>query len=89
MPVGFQGSYVRGLEEVQALLVPDARSLPSINLASLADWVDQVLGDPDLSAVLRQVTQEASSYVDSCVQAGERIGERVQQARRVLDFNTA
>jgi len=89
MTVGLQQSHVRSLQEVHALLSPDASSLPAISLAALADWVDHIVGDVDLSEALRQVMRDALSYVDSCVQACDQIGDRLAQAHQVAGLGNA
>lgn len=84
-PVGLIPSPVRGLREAHLLLEPDVRSLPGLNLAALAAWIRRVIGDGELAQALENETQTANSYVDGCLRAYAVIGDRLTQARQVLD----
>lgn len=82
-PVGLLQGSIRSLREAYLLLLPDARTLPAVNLPSLADWVGQVLGDTELAEELKGIYRESQSYVDSCMRCCERIEARLAQASAV------
>jgi|GEM_PF-792098 len=84
-PVGLIPSPVRSLKEIHLLLEPDVRSLPGLNLDALSEWIRRVIGDEELTRALSDEVQSASSYVDGCLRAHAVIGERLAQARQVLD----
>lgn len=88
-PVGLMPSPLRGLREAYLLLAPDERSLPGINLAALADWVERVIGDGELAAAVREETRAAECYVDGCLRIYALVGERLEQARNVLGSDPA
>ena len=80
-PVGIIPGTVRSLPELFLLLAPDDSSLPGINLTALVEWIDNVIGDPELAACLRVETDKAKSYVDGCLIAFDLVGERIKQAQ--------
>ena len=83
-PVGIIPGTIRSLPELHLLLAPDERSLPGVNPIALADWVENVVGDPDLAQALRATHNAAPSYVEWCLTAFDLVGSRVAQARRIL-----
>jgi len=83
-PVGMLREDVRSLKELHLLLVPDARSLPGMNLQALAEWVRRSLGDDDLAGTVENVGREAGSYAEACVTLHDLVGRRLDQARQVV-----
>ncbi len=84
-PVGLLASSVRGLEELALALRPEPRSLAGANLARLADWIEQEIGDPACAADVRLAAAAAPSYVEACQAIHQRVAKRVEAARSVLD----
>ena len=82
-PVGIIPGNLRGLEEVYLHLAPDDRSLPGVNLAALAGWVGEVLGDTVLSDRIGRAVKAAPGYVAGCLAVYEIVGVRLAQARTV------
>src|SRR5512143_3366547 len=80
-PLGIIPGHVRSLEEVHLLLTPDVRSLPGLNLAALAKWVGQTLGDVAFAGWIRKAARDAESYAEGCLKVRELIGYRLDQAR--------
>lgn len=78
--LGIVRGYVRSLDEACRLLAPQSRSLPAINLQSLADWIETALGDGPLAAALRHEERQAACYVDGCLKAHELLNTRLDQA---------
>lgn len=88
-PVGIIPGTIRSLPELHLLLAPDDLSLPGVNPLALADWVEHVIGDPDLAQALRAAHGAAQSYVAWCLTTYELVGSRVDQARRMLGEEVA
>ncbi|HSP91029.1 MAG TPA: hypothetical protein VLN08_08985 [Vicinamibacterales bacterium] len=84
-PVGLLASSVRGLEELALALRPEPRSLAGANLARLADWIEQDVGDPACAADVRLAADAAPSYVEACQAIHQRVAERVEAARALLE----
>lgn len=80
-PIGIMPGDVRSLPELHGFLVPDAGSLPGINLARLPGWVDRVIGDPVLAIRISEAVRDAESYVGGCMRVHELLGLRLEQAR--------
>lgn len=85
-PVGMVPGDVRSLKEVYLLLAPDEQSLPGINLAALADWTEQTIGDVKLAHDIREAIQKAGSYVESCIKIYSLVEQRLEQAQNVLEL---
>ena len=79
--LGITRGSVRGLPELHLYLAPDAKTLPGINLDRLADWIAQVIRDPELAEEVRAATRAAGSHVDGCMKVYELLGMRLDQAR--------
>ncbi len=75
---------VRSLPELHLYLTPDDRTLPALSFDRLAHWVESVIGDAELAAVVRAETGAAASFVDACIAAHALVGQRLDQARAVL-----
>src|SRR5512137_76074 len=82
-PVGIIPGDLRSLGEVHRHLAPDDRSLPGVNLAALARWVRETLGDEELAALMDEVLAAAPSHVAGCLAVHDLVGRRLTQARRV------
>jgi hypothetical protein len=82
-PVGVLQDSIRSLREAYLHLLPDARTLPAVNLPSLAAWVEKVLGDVELAEELQRISCEGKSYVEACVRSCEQIEARLVQAQAV------
>jgi len=82
-PVGVLQDSIRSLREAYLHLLPDARTLPAVNLPSLAEWVGEVLGDVELAEELQRISCEGKSYVEACIRSCERIEARLVQAQAV------
>jgi hypothetical protein len=89
--MGITRGSVRGLPELHIYLTPDARTLPGINLDRLADWIEQVIRDPELAGAVRAAPRAAGSHVDGCLKVHELVGLRLDQAKDTVgrhDANT-
>ena len=84
-PSGVIPGFVRGFAELEFVLMPQKDSLPGVNLERLADWIENDVGDPEGAAQVRDARAGASSYVDACMAAYERVRDRVASARLVLE----
>lgn len=82
-PVGIIPGDLRSLEEVYLHLTPDDRSLPGVNLAALAGWVGEILGDTVLSDRISRAVKAAPGYVAGCLAVYELVEQRLAQARQV------
>jgi hypothetical protein len=87
--MGITRGSVRGLPELHLYLAPDDRTLPGINLDRLADWIEQVIRDPELAGAVRATTLTSGSYVDRCLKVHELVGLRLDQAREAAGGHTA
>jgi hypothetical protein len=85
-PVGMLQGNVRSLREVYLFLAPDTQSLPGINLTALADWTERTIGDIKLAHDIREVIQNAGSYVESCIKIYSLVEQRLEQAQNVLEL---
>ena len=82
-PVGIIPGDLRSLEEVYHHLSPDDQSLPGVNLAALAGWVRDVLGDHEMSVRIGAAVKAAPSYVAGCLAIHDLVGKRLAQIRIV------
>ncbi len=87
-PVGVLREDVRSLRELHLLLAPDARSLPGVNLSSLAQWIKHALGDDELAGIVKNVSEETPSYAQACSILHEVVGVRLDQARHAVGDTT-
>ncbi len=84
-PSGVIPGFVRGFAELEFVLLPQKYSLPGVDIQRLADWIENDVGDPEGAAQVRDARAGASSYVDACMAAYERVRDRVASARLVLE----
>ncbi|WP_456431586.1 hypothetical protein [Nitratifractor sp.] len=71
---------VRSLKELERVLEPQERMIPSIRFDRLVAWIGEVLGDRELSARLEAVAREEGvSYLQRCVAIHSRIRMRCRQ----------
>jgi hypothetical protein len=87
--LGITRGSVRGLPELHLYLAPDTRTLPGMNLERLADWIEQVIRDPELAGAVRAAARTAGSHVDGCMQVYELVGLRLDQAREATGRHEA
>ncbi|NTW59829.1 MAG: hypothetical protein HGB21_05820 [Nitrospirae bacterium] len=87
--MGITRGSVRGLPELHLYLAPDTRTLPGINLDRLADWIEQVIRDPELAGAVRAATRAAGSHVDGCLKVHDLVGLRLDQAREAAERRAA
>lgn len=83
-PVGIMPGTVRSLPELHLFLTPDDRTLPGVNLTTLADWIEKTVGDMELARELRTKTANAANYVEGCLETYELVGARLVQARAAV-----
>ena len=86
-PVGVLREDARSLRELHLLLTPDVRSLPGVNLKTLAQWIRRVLDDDDLALVMEQVVGSSASYAEASASLYELVGQRLEQAQKVAGDN--
>lgn len=84
-PTGLIPSTVRSLGELEFVLTPQSDSLPGVHLERLAAWIENDVGDPAGAAEVRDAAAAALSYVEACLAVYERIRDRLESARRVLE----
>ena len=84
-PSGVIPGFVRGFAELEFVLMPQKDSLPGVHMERLAAWIENEVGDAVGAAEVRDATATAASYVEACRAVYERIRERVERARRVLE----
>lgn len=85
MPSGMHREYMRCMEEVHWFLCPSIRSLPGINLLSLADWIETRVGDGEKAEDVRVLARECPDQIEACKQTWELLGARLRQAREVCN----
>lgn len=84
-PTGVIPGFVRSLGELEFVLAPQSDSLPGVHMERLADWIENDVGDPAGATEVRDAAAAAPSYVEACMAVYERIRDRVESARRVLE----
>lgn len=80
-PVGLIKNDVRSLQELELLLAPAPSTLPGLDFASAAAWVERVVGDAGLAAAIREASARDASYVDRCRDLHAIVARRVAQIR--------
>lgn len=80
-PVGLIKNDVRSLQELELLLEPAPSTLPGLDFASAAAWVERVVGDAGLAAEIRAEAARDASYVDRCRSLHAVVARRVAQIR--------
>lgn len=83
-PVGLIRNDVRSLPELEHLLAPDPSSLPGLDAAKAADWVERVLGDAALAGEIRCQAAAPGSYIDRCLALHAVVARRVAEARAAV-----
>jgi hypothetical protein len=83
-PVGLIRNDVRSLPELEHLLAPEPSSLPGLDIARAADWVERVLGDAALADEIRCRAATEGSYVDRCLALHAVVARRVAEARAAV-----
>lgn len=85
-PSGYMPTPVRSLHEVHITLMVDGKSIPAIHLPTLAEWVEKLVGDPDLArAIADCACEESLSYVGQCQELLAVFGERLSYLREIAD----
>ncbi len=79
-PLGLTSSHVRSLRELHRHLEPDPRSLPGVDIAAVADWIEDALGDCELAGHVRTLNAGPETYVDKCKTLHELVSARLAQA---------
>ena len=80
-PIGLIRNDVRSLQELELLLEPAPSTLPGLDFASAAAWVETVIGDAALAAAMRTETARDASYVQRCLGLHAIVRRRVAQIR--------
>ena len=80
-PIGLIRNDVRSLQELELLLEPAPSTLPGLDFASAAAWVEGVVGDAALAAAMREEAARDASYVDRCQRLHALVKPRVAQIR--------
>lgn len=80
-PIGLIRNDVRSLQELELLLEPAPSTLPGLDFASAAAWVETVIGDAALAAAMRDEAARDASYVDRCRGLHALVQPRVAQIR--------
>ncbi|MCL4806363.1 MAG: hypothetical protein KJ062_00995 [Thermoanaerobaculia bacterium] len=80
-PIGLIRNDVRSLQELELLLEPAPSTLPGLDFASAAAWVERAVGDAGLAAAIREEAAREASYVDRCRSLHAVVARRVAQVR--------
>lgn len=80
-PLGLIRNDVRSLQELELLLEPAPSTLPGLDFASAAAWVETVIGDAALAAAMREESAREASYVERCQRLHALVKPRVAQVR--------
>ncbi len=80
-PIGLIRNDVRSLQELALLLEPAPSTLPGLDFASAAAWVERVIGDTALAAAIRETAARDASYVDRCRDLHAIVARRVAEIR--------
>ena len=84
-PIGLIKNDVRSLQELELLLEPAPSTLPGLDFASAAAWVERVIGDAQLAAEIRAEAARDASYVDRCRGLHTVVARRVAEIREAAD----
>lgn len=88
-PIGLIKNDVRSLQELELLLEPAPSTLPGLDFASAAAWVETVIGDAPLAAAMRDETARDASYVQRCLGLHAVVRQRVAQIREAAEAAVA
>ena len=80
-PIGLIRNDVRSLQELELLLEPAPSTLPGLDFAAAAAWVEGVIGDAALAAAMREEAARDASYVERCLGLHAIVRRRVEQVR--------
>lgn len=80
-PIGLIRNDVRSLQELELLLEPAPSTLPGLDFAAAAAWVEGVIGDAALAAAMREEAARDASYVHRCLGLHAIVRRRVEQVR--------
>jgi hypothetical protein len=80
-PIGLVRNDVRSLQELELLLEPTPSTLPGLDFAAAAAWVETVIGDAALAAAIREEAARDASYVQRCLGLHAIVRHRVSQVR--------
>ena len=80
-PIGLIRNDVRSLQELELLLEPAPSTLPGLDFAAAAAWVEATIGDAPLAAAMREEAARDASYVDRCQGLHAIVKQRVAQVR--------
>lgn len=80
-PIGLIRNDVRSLQELELLLEPAPSTLPGLDFAAAAAWVERAIGDAGLATAIRETAARDASYVDRCRELHAVVARRVAQVR--------
>ena len=80
-PIGLVRNDVRSLQELELLLEPAPATLPGLDFAAAAAWVEGTIGDAPLAAAMRGEAARVASYVERCQGLHAILARRVAQLR--------
>ena len=84
-PKTFITQSLRTLPHLEMLLRPSPKSLPSIQIKKMVEWIKENVGDEVLAEQLAGVEQEGRSYYEQCLAAHELVQQRCDALQRVLE----
>jgi hypothetical protein len=88
-PIGLIRNDVRSLQELELLLEPTPSTLPGLDFASAAAWVETTIGDAALATAMREEAARDASYVDRCLGLHAVVKRRVAQVRETAGATPA
>lgn len=81
-PKTFITQSLRTLPHLEMLLRPSPKSLPSIQIKKMVEWVEENVGDKELAQQLKTIPQELS-YYEQCLAAHEFVKNRCEALEEV------
>ena len=77
---------MRKLEDLIILLEPNEKMFPSVNLQSVAEWIEHKIGDEALARELYEIDAKGElSYLQKCLASHKAVQKRCDELRGVCD----
>jgi len=85
MPSGIHREMLASMEEVYSFLSPCSKNLPAIDFGRLADWIETALQNEQAAEMVRQVSVNSGSYVDTCKATYKLLGMIIDEAEQAMN----
>ena len=77
---------MRKLEDLLILLEPNEKMFPSVNLQSVAEWIEHKIGDGELAKELYAIdTKEDLAYLQKCFAFHAAVQKRCEDLKRICN----